>query len=75
MDCTGTALDEIYAPTIPGSVERAEPEAVQVPEPQRPQRQMGYFDLHPERRYMQVGGDGGDVLDQFAQAGDMETPP
>ena len=29
---------------------------------------MGYFDLHPERWRMHVGGDGGDMLDQFAQA-------
>jgi len=63
MDSTGTALDEIYAPTIPGSVDLAEPEGVQDPEPQRPQRRIGYFDLRPERRHMQVGGDGGDMLD------------
>jgi len=76
MDSTGTALDEIYAPTIPGSVDLPEPEEVPIPAPQRPQRQMGYFDLHPERRHMQVGGDGGDILDDFAQAaGGMETPP
>jgi len=76
MDSTGTALDEIYAPTIPGSVDLAEPQEVQVPAPPRPQRRMGYFDLHPERRHMQVGGDGGDMLDEFAQAaGGMETPP
>jgi len=76
MDSTGTGLDEIYAPTIPGSVDLAEPEEVQVPAPPRPQRRMGYFDLHPESRHVQVGGDGGDMLDGFAQAaGGMETPP
>ena len=67
MDSTGTALDEIYAPTIPGSVDLAAPQEVQDAELQRPQRRMGYFDLHPERRRMQVGGDE-DMLDQFAQA-------
>jgi len=61
MDSTGTALDGIYAPTIPGSVD-LEPEEVQDPEPRRPQLRMGYFDLHPERRHMHVGGDG-DMLD------------
>ena len=79
MDSTGTALDEIYAPTIPGSVDLAEPEEVPIPAPQCPQRRMGYFDLHPERRHVQVGGDGGDrgdMLDEFAQAaGGVETPP
>jgi len=76
MDSTGTALDEIYAPAIPGSVDLAEPEDVQIPAPQRPQRRMGYLDLHPERRHVQVGGDGGDMLDEFAQAaGGAETPP
>jgi hypothetical protein len=77
MDSTGTVLDEIYASTIPGSVDLAEPEEVQVAGPQRPERRMGYFDLHPERRHMHVGGDGGDMLDQFAQAAgghDIETP-
>jgi len=75
MDSTGTALDEIYAPTIPGSVDLAEPEEVQVPAPQRPQRRVGYFGLHPERRHVQVGGDKGDMLDEFAQAaGGIETP-
>jgi len=76
MDSAGTALDEICAPTIPGSVDLAEPEEVPIPAPQRLQRRMGYFDLHPERRHMQVGGDGGDMLDEFAQAaGGAETPP
>ena len=36
MDSTGTALDGIYAPTIPGSVDLAAPEEVQDPEPRRP---------------------------------------
>ena len=68
MDSTGTAVDEIYAPRIPGSVDLAEPEEVQDP--------MGYFDLHPERRHVQVGEDGGDMLAQFAQAaGGIEAPP
>jgi len=73
MDSTGTALDEIYAPTIPGSVDLAAPQEVQDAEPQRPQRRMGCFDLHPERRRMQVGGDE-DMLVQFAQAaGDIDA--
>ena len=75
MDSTGTVLDEIYAPTIPGSVDLAAPEEVQDPESHRPQRRMGYFDLHPERRRIQVSGDE-DMLDEFAQAaGDIEAPP
>ena len=75
MDSTGTVLEDIYVPTIPGSVDLAAPEEVQDPEPQRPQRRMGYFDLHPERRRNQVGGDE-DMLDQFAQAaGDIEALP
>jgi len=41
-----STLDEIYAPTMPVSVDLAAPE-VQDAEPQRPQRWMGYFDLHP----------------------------
>ena len=76
MDSTGTALDKIYAPMIPGSVNLAEPEGVQVSAPQQPRRRMGYFDLHPERRHVQVGRDGEDMLDEFAHAaGGMETPP
>ena len=76
MDSTRTVLDEIYAPTIPGSVDLPELEEVPIPAPQRPQRRMGYFDLHPERWHVQVGGDGGDMLDDFAQAaGGAETPP
>jgi len=75
MDSTGTALHEIYAPTIPGSVDLAEPAEVQVLEPQHPHRRMGYFDLYPERRHVQVGGDGGDMLDDSAHAaGGIETP-
>jgi len=75
-DSTETALDEIYASTIPGSVDLVEPEEVPVSEPQRPQRWMCYFDLHPEHRYMQVGRDRGDMLDDFAQAArGIETPP
>ena len=63
MDSTRATLDEIYAPTIPGtgSVDLAEPEDVQ-DQPQRPQRRMDYLDLHPERQRIQVGGDGGDTL-------------
>src|SRR6266581_2805681 len=50
-------------------------EEVQDPKPRCPQRRMGYFDLHPERRCMQVSGDE-DVLDQFAQAaGDIDALP
>ena len=41
MDSTGKALDEIYGSTILGSVDLAEPEEVQDPEPQRPQQGMG----------------------------------
>jgi len=76
MDSAGTALDEICAPTIPGSVDLAEPEEVPIPVPQRPQRRMGYFDLHPEWRHVQVGRNGGEMLDEFAQAAiGAETPP
>jgi len=76
MDSTGTALDEIFAPTIPGSIDLEELGEVQIPAPQRPQRRMGYFDLHPERRHVEVGGDGGDTLDEFAQAaGGIEALP
>ena len=47
-----------------------------IPAPQRPQQWIGYFGLHPERRLVQVGGDRGDMLDEFARAaGGMETPP
>jgi len=75
MDSTATTLDEIYA-TMPGSVDPAEPEEVQDPEPRRPQRRMGCFDLRPKRRRIQVGGGGGDMLDEFSQAaGGIETPP
>jgi hypothetical protein len=76
MDNSGAHMDEIYAPTIPGSVDLAEPEDAPDPEPPRSQRRMGYFDLHPERRRMQVGeGEGDDdILDQFAQAAsDMDA--
>ena len=76
MNSTRTALHEIYAPTIPGSVDLAEPEEVQVLEPQHPHRRMGCFDLYPERRHVQVGRDGGEMLDEFAHAaGGIETPP
>jgi len=70
------ALDEIYATMIPGSIDLAEPEEVEIPAPQRPQWQMGYLDLHPEWQHVQVGGGGGYMLDEFTQAaGGMETPP
>ena len=68
MDSIGTVLDDICTPTIPDSVDMVEPEEVQVTEPQRPRRRMGYFGLHPEWHHVHVGGDGGDMLDQFAQA-------
>ena len=76
MDSAGTALDEIYMPMIPGSVDLTELEEVQVLEPQHSHRQMGYFDLHPEWQHMKVGRDRGDMLDEFAQvARGIETPP
>ena len=45
----------------------AAPGEVRDAETQRPQRRMGYFDLHPERRRIQVSGDE-NTLEQFAQA-------
>jgi hypothetical protein len=69
-----------YAPTILGSIDLAEPEEVQGAEPRLPQRRMGYFyfELHPERCHVHVGGGGGDMLDQFEQAAggyDIEALP
>ena len=66
LDSRGSPIEEIYAPTIPGSMDLTvtEPEEVQQeeevvvvaqsppppPPPPRSQRRMGYFDLHPDRR-------------------------
>ena len=73
IDSLGSPLEEMYAPTIPGSVmtepePEPEPEDVHESEPQRSQRRMGYFDLHPERRRRMGGED--DIFDQFARAAD-----
>lgn len=77
IDSLGSPLEEQYAPTIPGSLDLMEPEEVPGVElaPPRPQRRMGYFDLHPERRRLRVGGGGGggeDIFDEFARAADAE---
>ena len=71
IDSLGSPLEEQYAPTIPGSLDLMEPEEVPGVElaPPRPQRRMGYFDLHPERRRFK-GDD--DIFDQFARAADAE---
>jgi len=45
---SGSLLDEIYALTISGSDDLAEPDEVQEPEPWLPQQQIGYFDIHPD---------------------------
>jgi hypothetical protein len=80
IDSLGTPLEEFYAPTIPGSVDLTEPEEVHEEvhqaEPPRPQRRMGYFDIHPERRRMRMGGGGEeDIFDQFARAADESDDP
>jgi hypothetical protein len=54
-------------------VDLTEPEQVQDTEPRRPQRRMSYFELHPERRHMHMGGDGGDMLGQYAQVAGGHT--
>lgn len=76
IDSSGSAMDEIYAPTIPSSLHVVEAGESQEAESQRAQRRMGYFDMHPERRRMYIGGDD-DMMDQFAQAaaGDLEDLP
>ncbi|KAI9507647.1 hypothetical protein F5148DRAFT_1306912 [Russula earlei] len=76
IDNHGSPLEDTYAPTIPSSIDLVEPKESLGPEPPpRSQRRMGYFDIHPERRRAQVGGDE-TLLDQFAQAaGDMEDLP
>jgi hypothetical protein len=75
IDNLGSPLEEQYAPTIPESLELMEPEevpGVELASP-RSQRRMGYFDLHPERRRLRVGGGGDeDIFDQFARAADAE---
>ena len=76
IDSSGSAMDEIYVPTIPSSLDVAEAGEIQEAESQRSQRRMGYFDMHPERRHIRIGGDD-DMMDQFAQAaaGDLEDLP
>ena len=80
IDSLGSPLEEQYAPTIPGSLDLIEPEEVpgiELPPP-RSQRRMGYFDVHPERRRLRMGGGGEeDIFDQFARAADAEEddPP
>jgi hypothetical protein len=80
IDNLGSPLEEQYPPTIPSSfnLDLMEPEEVvqevEAPPP-RPQRRMGYFDIHPERRHQRVGpgtGAGEDIFDQFARAADEE---
>ena len=84
IDSLGSPLEEQYAPTMPGSLDLMEPEEVPVIvpvelPPPRPQRRVGYFDLHPERRREGVrGGRDEDIFDQFARAADAEeddNPP
>ena len=75
IDSLGSPLEEQYASTIPESLDLMEPEEVPGVDaaPPRPQRRMGYFDLHPERRRQRMGGGGEeDIFDQFARAADAE---
>ena len=89
IDSLGSPLEEQYAPTIPGSldypptipgsldlIEPQEVPGIETPPP-RSQRRMGYFDLHPERRRLRVGGGEEDIFDEFARAADGEEddPP
>jgi hypothetical protein len=75
IDSRGSPIDEIFVPTIPGSVDIVVPEEIQQVELTRAQRRMGYFDMHPERRPTQVDADEG-LLDQFASAaGTIEGIP
>jgi hypothetical protein len=73
IDSLGSPLEEQYAPTIPESLDLMEPEEVPGVElaPPRPQRRIGYFDVHPERRRLRGGGNE-DIFDQFARAADAE---
>jgi hypothetical protein len=77
IDSLGSPMEELYAPTIPGSVDTTEPEPahedVHESETQRSQRRMGYFDLHPERR-RRMGGEE-DIFDEFARAADESDDP
>jgi hypothetical protein len=80
IDSLGSPIEEQYAPTIPGSLDLIEPEEVPGVElaPPRPERRVGYFDMHPERRRLRVGGGGEeDIFDEFARAADAEQddPP
>jgi hypothetical protein len=75
IDSTGSNLDELYASTIPSTIDVTEQEDVQESELRRAQRRVGYFDMHPERRLVHIGGDG-NMMDQFAQAAtDLEALP
>jgi hypothetical protein len=73
IDCSGSHLDEIYAPTIPSILYSAELEEVQERDLQHAQWQMGYLDIHPKRWHMHLTGDE-DILDQFAQAASNMEP-
>lgn len=80
IDSLGSPLEEQYASTIPESLDLIEPEEVPGVElaPPRPERRVGYFDLHPERRRQRAGGGREeDIFDQFARAADAEEddPP
>jgi hypothetical protein len=89
IDSLGSPLEELelYAPTIPESVDltvRGEEDVREGADSSlRPQRRVGYFDLHPERRQMRVGGGDGDgdgdneddIFDQFARAADQSDDP
>ena len=71
----GSSLEEQYATTIPGSLDLMEPEEVPgvEPAPPRPQRRMGYFDMHLEpRRFRVRGGGGEDIFDKFTRSADAE---
>jgi hypothetical protein len=75
IDSLGSPLEELYAPTIPGSVDLTVREDAQEEDSLRPQRRMGYFDLHPERRRTRPGGDNEDIFDEFARAADQSDDP
>ena len=72
IDSLGSPMEDMYAPTIPGSVDLPEPEPEEAQESDLPrsQRRMGYFDLHPERRRFRAGGGGEEDFDEFARAAD-----
>jgi len=70
IDSLGSPLEELYAPTIPESVDLTVREDVQEGDSLRPQRRVGYFDMHPDRRRLPLGEVAGDddIFDQFARA-------